>query len=59
MKNLPEDIIRMAVISYNTKYLTRLEVLSELLLKNQVYWEVTLQHWQTSSDVSHKRSACH
>jgi hypothetical protein len=58
MKNLPEDIIRMAVISYNTKYLTRFEVLSALLLKKQVYWEMTLQHWQTSSDVSHKGSVC-
>jgi len=32
MKNLPQDIIRMAVISYNTKYLTRFEVLSAVLL---------------------------
>jgi len=58
MKNLPEDIIRMAVISCNTKYLTRFEVLSAVLLKNEVYCKVTLQQRQTSSDVSQKRSAC-
>jgi len=58
MKNLPQDIIKIAVISYNTKYLTKFEVLSAVLLKNEVYWEVTLRHWQTSSDVSQKHSVC-
>jgi len=48
----------MAAFSYNTKCLTRFEVLSVVLLKNEVYWDVTLRHWQTSSDVSRKHNAC-
>jgi len=48
----------MAAISYNTKYLTRFEVLLAVLLKIEVYWYVTLQHWQTSCDVSQKHIAC-